>query len=98
MPEYEIDDINKTTELANQMTKFEELLVSYGLPSENIIAPIDERETIMSALPSFLNKMSSDEKRDAAYLSKFIAGAAIGLFDASLNFVWNEVVVNLRKK
>ena len=98
MREYEIDEYGKTTELANQMTRFEELLVSYGLPSENIIASIDERETIMAALPSFLNKMSTEEKRDATYLSKFIAGAAIGLFDASLNFVWNEVVVNLRKK
>lgn len=52
----------------------------------------------MSALPSFLAKMTPEEKREATYLSKFIAGAAIGLFDASLNFVWNEVVVNLRKK
>lgn len=99
MKEYEIEEVDgKTTELANQMTRFEELLVSYGLPSENVIAPIDERETIMSALPSFLSKMTPEEKREATYLSKFIAGAAIGLFDASLNFVWNEVVVNLRKK
>ena len=99
MNEYEIEGVDgKTTELANQMTRFEELLVSYGLPSENVIAPIDERETIMSALPSFLSKMTPEEKREATYLSKFIAGAAIGLFDASLNFVWNEVVVNLRKK
>lgn len=99
MKEYEIEEVDgKTTELANQMTRFEELLVSYGLPSENVIAPIDQRETIMSALPSFLAKMTPEEKREATYLSKFIAGAAIGLFDASLNFVWNEVVVNLRKK
>jgi len=27
-----------------------------------------------------------------------VAGAAIGLFDASLNYVWNEVVLNLREK
>jgi hypothetical protein len=37
-------------------------------------------------------------KKDARYLSKFIAGSAVGLFDASLNFVWNEVVLSLRKK
>lgn len=63
MKEYEIEEVDgKTTELANQMTRFEELLVSYGLPSENVIAPIDERETIMSALPSFLAKMAPEEK------------------------------------
>ena len=68
MKEYEIEEVDgKTTELANQMTRFEELLVSYGLPSENVIAPIDERETIMSALPSFLSKMTPEEKREATF-------------------------------
>lgn len=52
----------------------------------------------MNALPRFMSKIQPEQKRDAIYLSKFIAGAAIGLFDASLNFVWDEVVVNLRKK
>ena len=47
MSEYQINNLNSTTELANQMTRFEGLLVSYGLPAENIIASIDERETIM---------------------------------------------------
>jgi len=31
-------------------------------------------------------------------LSKFVGATAIGLFDAALNYVWNEVVLNLRKK
>jgi len=37
-------------------------------------------------------------KKDARYLSKFVVGAGFGLFDYSLNAVWNEVVINLRKK
>lgn len=90
MREYEIDGYGKTTELANQMTRFEELLVSYGLPSENIIASIDERETIMAALPSFLNKMSTEEKRDATYLSKFIAGDELMATHTGYNNFYNE--------
>ena len=98
MEKYEIDEYTETTILTKQVTKFEEVLKSYGLPSKNIIASVDEREAIMTALPSLLNKIPTEEKRDATYLSKFVAGAVIGLFDASLNFVWNEVVINLRKK
>lgn len=37
-------------------------------------------------------------KKDAHYLSKFVIGAGVRLFDYSLNAVWNEVVINLRKK
>lgn len=82
----------------SQVTQFEKYLDSLGLPSENIIASIDERENIMKMLPSLISKMPNNQKSNARYLSKFVASAAIGLFDAALNFVWNEVVVCLRKK
>lgn len=85
-------------DIINQVTQFEKVLDSLGLPSQNIIASLDERETIMKNLPQLIAEIPADQKRDARYLSKFVAGAAIGLFDASLNFVWNEVVISLRKK
>ena len=70
----------------------------FGLPADNIIASTDERNVIASNLPFFLSTLSTESKRDARYLSKFIGATAIGLFDAALNYVWNEVVLNLRKK
>ncbi|MGO4972011.1 hypothetical protein ACTQ56_08480 [[Clostridium] aminophilum] len=84
--------------LVEQMTRFEDILNNWGLPSENIIAPEKERQDIMLMLPSLIASIPDEQKRDATYLSRFVAGAAIGLFDASLNYVWNEVVVSLRKK
>ncbi|MGE8723276.1 hypothetical protein ACO2KH_18325 [Leptospira terpstrae] len=78
--------------------KFESFLTELGLPSENIIAPPDERIRIMSGLKDLILSLPDESKRNARYLSKFIAGSAVGLFDASLNFVWNEVVLSLRKK
>lgn len=42
--------------------------------------------------------MPLEERRNARYLSKFAGASAVGLFDAALNYVWNEVVLNLRKK
>jgi hypothetical protein len=41
----------------------------------------------------------SDKQRSAAvYMSKFAAAWAVGLFDAELNYLWNETVRNLRDK
>ena len=84
--------------LVEQVTKFELILNDFGLPSENIIASVEERENIMKMLPNLMNSIPESQKRDARYLSRFVAGAAIGLFDASLNYVWNEVIISLRKK
>jgi len=88
----------KSHDLAAETTRFQSYLAHYGLPAENIIASTDERRVVGENLPAFLNSLSPDEKRDARYLSKFVGSTAIGLFDAALNYVWNEVVLNLRKK
>ena len=90
--------IKNSGDLVEQVTKFELMLNNLGLPSENIIASVDERENIMKMLPQLMNSIPENQKRDATYLSRFVAGAAIGLFDASLNYVWNEVVISLRQK
>ncbi len=87
---------NKLT--TDQFTGFERFLESYGLPIDNVIASQEERQRIMQALPDFLNSLPMEARHDARYLSKFVAGSAVGLFDAALNFVWNEVVISLRKK
>lgn len=84
--------------LYEKMTEFENTLLKVGLPCENIIASIDERESIMNQLPLLVDKIPSEQKRDAVYLSRFYAAAAIGLFDASLNYIWNEVIIRLRDK
>ncbi|WP_374027698.1 hypothetical protein ACES2J_17165 [Bdellovibrio bacteriovorus] len=73
-------------------------LSNLGLPSEKIIAEISERRTVGTNLPAFLQNLPQDVKKDARYLSKFTVAAAVGLFDASLNYIWNEVVLNLRHK
>jgi len=88
----------QSTELAADTNVFTAYLEKLGLPTDNIIATTDERAVVAGNLPSFLAALSADEKRDARYLAKFVGATAIGLFDAALNYVWNEVVLNLRKK
>lgn len=73
-------------------------LKDMGLPSENIIADITERKFIGDNIHGLIAALPAEVKKDARYLSKFVIGAGMGLFDYSLNAVWNEVVINLRKK
>lgn len=87
-----------TSLTAADTTRFEEYLSYLGLPTANIIASLPERQKIEANLPAFVQSLDPKIRQEARYLSKFVAGAAIGLFDASLNYIWNEVVLTLRKK
>lgn len=88
----------KASDLAADTTTFTSFLQQFGLPTDNIIATTEEREVVAANLPQFLAALSTEEKRESRYLSKFVGATAIGLFDAGLNYVWNEVVLNLRRK
>lgn len=79
-----------------------QLLVGFlqqmGLPSENIIADQVQREFIGNNLQGLIASIPIEHRKDAQYLSKFVVGAGFGLFDYSLNAIWNEVVLRLRTK
>ena len=87
------------TELVDpQAQRVVDFLEQIGLPSENIIAEQSERLIIGQNLPTYINSLPEEVKGEARYLSKFVVGAGFGLFDYSLNAIWNEVVLDLRKK
>lgn len=75
-----------------------ETLKTMGLPADNILAEFDQRQKIGKNLPELIENLPFEVKRDARYLSKFVVGAGTGLFDYSLNAIWNEIVTVLRKK
>lgn len=79
-------------------TGFQSYLKTLGLPYENILAPDHERAMLETSLPMVMSNIPDVSKKDATYLSKFVAASAIGLYDAALNYLWNEVVVSLREK
>lgn len=67
-----------------------------GLPTENILAPIDERTKVLSGIQSALNVLPIPERKKSHYLSKFTVAIAVGLFDGALNYLWNETINALR--
>jgi hypothetical protein len=91
--------IRKSNELIDpQAQMLVGFLKDMGLPSENVIADQEQRRIIGDNLDSLIRNLPAEAKKDAHYLSKFVIGAGFGLFDYSLNAVWNEVVINLRRK
>ncbi len=89
---------NHTDLIDPQAQRVIEFLEQIGLPSDNIIAEQSERAIIGQNLPIYIESLPAEIKQDARYLSKFVVGAGFGLFDYSLNAIWNEVVIDLRKK
>jgi len=90
--------ISQTDLVDPQAQRVVDFLRQIGLPHENIIAEQQERNIIGQNLPAYIDSLPPEVKRDARYLSKFVVGAGFGLFDYSLNAIWNEVVLDLRKK
>ncbi len=94
----ELTKINHTDLIDPQAQRVVDFLQQIGLPYDNIIAKQSERAIIGQNLSAYIESLSPEIKRDARYLSKFVVGAGFGLFDYSLNAIWNEVVLDLRKK
>jgi hypothetical protein len=73
-------------------------LENLGLPKDNVLVEMVERAKVIKNLPDVVAAIPAQRRPSAMYVSKFIAACAAGLFDAALNYLWDETVVNLREK
>ncbi len=69
-----------------------------GLPAESVLVKMKERRLVINNVPAVVEDLNPSQRMASMYISKFIAACAVGLFDAALNFLWNETVRNLREK
>ena len=74
------------------------LIEDHGLPIDGVLVDIDERAILLSNLTAGMLKLPVTDRQESLYLSKMVAAAASGLFDAALNYLWNETVAELRKR
>jgi hypothetical protein len=97
-----IVSVDSSVTLNEQLLEFETRLLSHfemnGLPSANILAPVQQRARVFQNLSGVLERLSENDKQRAIYISKFLAAVASGLFDAALNYLWDETVLELRKR
>jgi len=73
------------------------LLTHIGLPTENVLMPIEERRKVIFSLESAMEVLPYDERQKAFYLSKFTVAITVGLFDGALAFLWDETIKALRQ-
>ena len=93
---YTEKEINPAVEsFASQLSSY---LAYAGLPTESILIPFERRRPVFQNMPSVLENLTDEQRMTAVYISKFAAASAVGLFDAGLNYLWNETVRNLRHK
>ena len=72
-------------------------LEHHDLPTANILVPLKERRTVIDSLANAIDDLAKVDREKAYYLSKFVVAVTIGLFDAALNYLWNETILALRQ-
>ncbi len=85
-----------------QLQNFEKGLIDFlktnNLPVDNIFVGLPERLKVFTNLEGVIVQVGDDIKGQSVYLSKFIASIATGLFDAALNYLWDETILQIRKR
>ena len=77
---------------------FRSYLAGLDLPVEGVLVSTEERSRVLANAPDLVELIDVKDRSAAMYVSKFIAACGAGLFDAALNFIWDEVVVRLRTR
>lgn len=94
--------VSQTTGVLSDLERFESAvrfeLESRGLPSQSVFVGIEERAVMLSNVTGVLAPLTGDARGRSFYISKMIAAAAVGLFDAALNYLWDELVNELRRR
>lgn len=89
-------------EVHGDLQRFEHMLLEQlaaaGLPIDGVLVDLDEREQALTTFSTALRRLPPSERTRSIYVSKMIAAAAAGLFDAALNYLWNETVGELRRR
>ena len=95
-------DITVQQNYSSQLNNFEESILNFlaeqGLPTESVLVGVNQRVIVFKNISDVLPSISEEQKSLSIYLSKYIAAVASGLFDAALNYLWNETIIELRKR
>lgn len=88
--------------IEQQLAAFEDGLLGaldvLGLPTEGVIVGFDQRQRAFRNFPDAVALLDVADRGRAMYLSKFLAAIGAGLFDAALNYLWDETIAELRRR
>lgn len=84
------------------LERFEQMILDQladaGLPNEDVFVSVTERRRMLGNVGDAIERLSLEQRAGSRYVSKMIAAAAAGLFDAALNYLWDETVGELRRR
>lgn len=99
--------VHRTQEVApapidTSLQRFEEVLTSVmaqlGLPSEGVMVSFDQRGRVLRNFEDAIDTLDGARRARSMYLSKFMVAVGAGLFDAALNYMWDETISELRRR
>lgn len=76
------------------LTRLDEL----GLPTEDVLVTLNQRHALLATTEHALTALNDEQRARSAYIAKMIMAGSVGLFDAALNYLWDETVIELRKR
>lgn len=101
------DLVKPTTALTAQsvgasLETFEEVLTQamelLGLPSQGVMVSFEQRRRALTNFADAIELLDDAQRARSIYLSKFMAAVGAGLFDAGLNYLWDETISELRRR
>lgn len=86
-----------STSLAAVNAPLAGFLSAASLPTEGVLVAASERRFVIDAFNAAIEVLPLASRKEAFYLSKYVVAIGMGLFDAALNYLWNETVAALRR-
>jgi hypothetical protein len=90
------------TDLASSISSFEDQMLGHvsalGLPGEGVLIGVPDRVTVLANLTGAISELPASYRANSMYLSKFAMAVSAGLFDAALNYLWDETIGELRRR
>ncbi|MGY6499744.1 MAG: hypothetical protein ACXIVQ_02430 [Acidimicrobiales bacterium] len=84
------------------LQQFEDVLTyameQFGLPSEGVLVSFVQRGRVLRNFEDAIDGLTIEHRARSMYLSKFMAAVGAGLFDAALNYLWDETISELRRR
>ena len=91
-----IEEKHIPTKLEEHQAMMTYVFDKLNLPHKDIFVSTSERQIVFSNIENLLKTIEPSVRIEAYYISKFLAAISSGLFDAALNYIWDETIANLR--
>lgn len=92
--------IGNENTIVTELTEYDKAILSVfsylGLPTQQVLVSVSERKKVFKNVSDVVELIPQNILPNAIYISKFLSAVSAGLFDAALNYLWDETISQLR--